>query len=205
MLADWAAWYDGCGQKRYRKTNEKTDFDDVPIESEDELNDDEIFSETSNVISKSIKKQSQARIIRSVWCNTEAQPEKHFCELLMLFTPWRNEVTDLLRNYPSYEEHYTTRRDEISEQIQQYAICSKDLNAVGNRLQECDGEAYDTLATVTHPDLNETFDHLSDNLGIPSTQQDNEPLILNEMPDDDYQGLLQMLDKKQSFSITIYI
>ena len=28
--------------------------------------------------------------------------------------------------------------------------------------------------------LNETFDHLSDNLGIPSTQQNNKPLILNE-------------------------
>ena len=44
-LADWAAWYDGCAQKRYRKTNEKTDFDDLPIENKDELNDDEILSE----------------------------------------------------------------------------------------------------------------------------------------------------------------
>ena len=58
-LADWAAWYDCCGQKCYRKTNEKTDFDDLPIENEDELNDDEIFNDTSDVIptiSKSIKK-----------------------------------------------------------------------------------------------------------------------------------------------------
>ena len=54
-LADRAVWYDGCGQKGYRKTNEKTDCDDLPIESEDELNDDEILSETSDVISKSIR------------------------------------------------------------------------------------------------------------------------------------------------------
>ena len=75
------------------------------------------------------------------------------------------------------------------------------MNAVGNRLQECDNDAYYTLAPVTqnverqdedegctdtHPDLNEKFDHLLDNLGIPSTQQNDEPLILNEMPDDDY-------------------
>ena len=108
-LADWAAWYDSCGQKCYRKTNEKTDFDDLPIENEDELNDDEIFNDTSDVIptiSKSIKKRSQARIIRSVWFNREGQSEKHFRELLMLFTPWRNEVTDLLKNYSSYQEHY---------------------------------------------------------------------------------------------------
>ena len=137
-LADWAAWYDSCGQTCYRKTNEKTDFNDLPIENEDELNDDEIFNDTFDVIptiSKSIKKRSQARIIRSVWFNREAQPEKHFRELLMLFTPWRNEVTDLLKNYSSYEEHYMTRRDEISEQMQQYAICSEDLNEVGNHLQ----------------------------------------------------------------------
>ena len=68
-----------------------------------------------------------------------------------------------------------TRRDEVSEQIQQYAICSEDLHEVGNHLQECDDDAYDTVAPVTqdiehqdegegctdtHPDLNETFDHL---------------------------------------------
>ena len=49
----------------------------------------------------------------------------------------------------------------------------------------------------THPDLNETFDHLSENLGIPSTLQNNEALILNEMLDDEYWGLVQMLNKKQ--------
>ena len=49
----------------------------------------------------------------------------------------------------SYEDHYTSRRDEISEQMQQYAICSEDLNAVGNHLQECDDDAYDTIAPVT--------------------------------------------------------
>ena len=106
--------------------------------------------------------------------------------------------------------------------MQQHAICGEDLNAVGNRLQECDDDAYDTLAPVTqdaerqdedegctdtHPDLNETFDNLSDNLGMPSTQQNNEPPILNEILDDDYRGLVKMLNKKQRkpFSITLYI
>ena len=49
-LPDWAAWYDSCGQKCHRKTNKKTDFDDLPIENEDELNDDEISNDTSDVI-----------------------------------------------------------------------------------------------------------------------------------------------------------
>ena len=113
----------------------------------------------------------------------------------------------------TYEEHYIARRDEISKQMQQYAICSKDFNEVRNHLQECNDDAYNAIAPVTqdiecqdegegctdntHPDLSETFDHLSDNLGILSTQQNSEPLILNEMPDNEYRGLVQMLNKKQ--------
>ena len=41
--------------------------------------------------------------------------------------------------------------EEISEQMQQYAICSENLNEVGNHLQECDDDAYDTIVPVTHP------------------------------------------------------
>ena len=213
-LADWAAWYDSCGKKSYRKTNKKCDVDNLLLENEEEENDDELLNDNPDVStgSKELKKRTQARIIRSVWFNKEAQPEKHYRELLMLFTSWQNEETDLLKNYSTFEEHYLARLDEISQQMQQYAICSEDLNEVGNHLQECDDDAYDTIAPVTqdverqdehegcsdtHPDLNETFDHLSDNMGIPSTQQNNEPLILNEMPDDEYRGLVQMLNKKQ--------
>ena len=213
-LADWAAWYDSCGKKGYRKTNKKCDVDNLLLENEEEENDDELLNDNPGVSteSKELKKRTQARIIRSVWFNKEAQPEKHYRELLMLFTSWRNEETDLLKNYSTFEEHYLARRDEISEQMQQYAICIEDLNEVGNHLQECDDDAYDIIAPVTqdverqdedegctdtHPDLNETFDHLSDNLGIPSTQQNNEPLILNEMQDDEYRGLVQMLNQKQ--------
>ena len=213
-LADWAGWYDSCGEKGYRKTN-KCDVDNLLLENEDEENDDELLDDNpgvSSTRSKGLKKRTKARIIRSVWFNKEAQPEKHYRELIMLFTSWRNEETDLLKNYSTFEEHYLARRDEISEQMQQYAICIEDLNEVGNHLQECDDDAYDTIAPVTqdverqdedegctdtHPDLNETFDHLSDNLGIPSTQQNNEPLILNEMQDDEYRGFVQMLNKKQ--------
>ena len=213
-LADWAAWYDSCGKKSYRKTNKRCDVDNLLLENEEEENDDELLDDNSGVSTenKELKKRTQARIIRSVWFNKEAQPEKHYRELLMLFTSWRNEETDLLKNYSTFEEHYLARRDEIGEQMQQYAICCEDLNEVGNHLQECDDDAYDTIApatqdverqdqdegcTDTHPDLNETFDHLSDNLGVPSTQQNSEPLILNEMLDDEYRCLVQMLNKKQ--------
>ena len=88
-LADWTAWYDSCGKQSNKKAHKKTDIDNLPLETEDGDTDDELFSPessfTSNPLVKSIKKRSQARIIRSVWFNKEAQPEKHYRELIMLF------------------------------------------------------------------------------------------------------------------------
>ena len=47
-----------------------------------------------------------------------------------------------------------------------------------------------------HPDFNENYD-LSDDVGIPSTVSSSEPLILNEMQDQEYRQLIQTLNKKQ--------
>ena len=52
----------------------------------------------------------------------------------MLFTSWRSEETDLLKNYSTFEEHYLAQHDKISEQMQQYAICIEDLNEVRNAM-----------------------------------------------------------------------
>ena len=56
-----------------------------------------------------------------------------------------------------------------------------------------------------HPDLSENYD-LSDDLNIPSTSLNNEPLILNELPDFDFRQMVQTSDKEQKeFFITFYI
>ena len=89
-LADWAAWYDSCGKKGYRKTNKKCDVNNLLLENEEEQNDDELLNDNPGVSTgnKELKKRTQAEIIRCVWFNEEAQPEKHYRELLMLFTSW---------------------------------------------------------------------------------------------------------------------
>ena len=48
--------------------------------------------------------------------NKETDPEKHYRELVMLFTPWRNEETDLLSSFSSYFERYLVLKDVIEEQ-----------------------------------------------------------------------------------------
>ncbi len=67
-----------------------------------QTNDD--HEENENV--QKNKKRAKARIIRSVGFNKEVDSEKHYCELIMLFTSWRNETTDLIKNCSSYQEHY---------------------------------------------------------------------------------------------------
>ena len=110
-LADFVAWYDLSTP--YDKQTNVLDTDDLLIETscnDDQHNDDgEGNSATDGNVetrSKLVKKRSKARIIRSCWFNKDIEPEKYYRELLMLFTSWRNEETDLIGSSCSYQEHY---------------------------------------------------------------------------------------------------
>lgn len=71
------------------------DIDGLPVETfiDDYQNDD---NEHSKVAASKIKKRTKVRIIRCVWFNNKVEPEKHYRELIMLFTTWRNKEIDLL-------------------------------------------------------------------------------------------------------------
>ena len=197
-LADWAAWYDYSG-KQYVKPANKLDLDGLPLETlidrskdddddggddDDDDDDDEL---SKNSYSKT-KKRSKTRLIRSVWFNKEAEPEKHCRELIMLFTPWRNEETDLLGTFSSYQERYKMLSKVISEQMKQYAVCNEDFNEIEQNMNIMK-ESFDSLAPCTqnieqqdraegnqdlHPDFNEHC-NLSDDIGIPSADSNTEP------------------------------
>ena len=83
-LADWAAWYDSSAKQCVRQSNE-FDTDNLLLETAiDYMNDDD--NEAYQNTSRKTKKRTKARIIRSVWFNKETEPEKHYRELIMLFT-----------------------------------------------------------------------------------------------------------------------
>jgi chromosomal replication initiation ATPase DnaA len=133
----------------------------------------------------------------------------------MLFTPWRNEETDLIGKYSSYEERYLTLQDLIQDQLSIYAVSNEELNNAQEQLNSAyddDEDQFDLIAPVTqdaeyqdenegaidlHPDFNENYD-LSQDIGIPSTLSNNEPLILNEIPDNEYRRMIQTLNKEQN-------
>ena len=203
-LADWAALYDSC-QKSFTKKSKSVDIDNLPLETLDnEINDDELLNcaeETMQIEKQGKpKKRLRPRIIRSVWFNVKSQPEKHYRELIMLFTSWRNEEADLIGSSSSYQEHYLLLKEQIDKQMLEYAVCSEDLTEIELHLQneDCYEDQFNLIAPNTqnmelqdeaegtedlHPDFSENYD-LSDDLGIPSAALNNEPLILNELPDD---------------------
>lgn len=137
----------------------------------------------------------------------------------MLFTPWRNEQTDLLGYCSSYQARFLLAKDLIEEQMKQYAVCSDDLNEIQAHMIGCDEneDQFDSIAPCTqsieyqdedeglhdlHPDFNENYD-LSEDVGIPSALTRSEPLILNELQDQDYRQSVQTLNQKQKeFFIT---
>ena len=132
----------------------------------------------------------------------------------MLFTSWRNEEADLIGSSSSYQEHYLLLKEQIDKQMLQYAICSEDLRTeIELHLQNADRyeDQFNLIAANAqnielqdeaegtedlHPDFSESYD-LSDDLGIPSGTVDNEPLILNELADNDYRQMVQTLNKEQ--------
>ena len=213
-LADWAAWYDSCG-KPYVKFSNEEDCDNFLVETNVDHNDDDVEINDCSIKENSskTKKRSKARIIRSCWFNKEAHPEKHFRELIMLFTAWRNEETDLIGISSSYQERYMLLAHVIKRQMEQYVMCNQDFDELQEQVNrsESDMYMYDNIAPCTenveqkdraegdedlHPDFNETY-NLSDDLGIPSVDARTEPLLLNELQNDEYRHMVQMLNKEQ--------
>ena len=156
------------------KKTVEVDVDNLPLEtSNDDQNDDEedtFDTCNSNVQKYMYKMRAKARIIRSVCFNQQIDPEKHYRELIMLFTSWRSENTDLIRNCSSYEEHFLLIKDKIANQMKQYAICSEDLDKIQEQLSNTEGsnDLYDyaMIAPAT-----EHAENADETLGMQNTCQ----------------------------------
>ena len=189
------------------KQTKLLDAGGLPLETslDDNHNDDEISNKTKN----NIKKRSKCRMIRSAWFDKESDHEKHYRELIMLFTSWRNEETDLLE-YCSYQARYMQLSNAIDQQMKQYAICDEEFNEIQQDINMIEGN-FDTIAPCTEdleqqhkaernqdlqPNFNESY-NISDDLGIPSVDLNTEPLIMNELQDDEYRHIVEMLNREQ--------
>ena len=76
--------------------------------------------------------------------------------------------------------------DDIDDQFDSIAPLTQNIE------YQDEAEGFEDL----HPDFNEKYD-LPDDIGIPSSTTSSEPLILNELQDQEYRQLVQTLNQKQ--------
>ena len=97
--------------------------------------------------------------------------------------------------------------------MKQYAVYSDEIDKIQEHINDniLSDDQFDSIAPFTqnieyqdeyegvhdlHPDFNENYD-LSEDVGIPSVTTSTEPLILNELQDNDYRQLVETLNKRQ--------
>ena len=215
-LADWAAWYDKSSTLKLKPKTKTVDADRLPIETGDEDNEDDNCIPVCIDKSRQTKKHLKSRMIRSVWFNKEIHPEKHYRELLMLFTSCRNESVDIDCHKP-YQERCQIFTEQINVQLQQYAPSSDQLDQALHDLNNTDiednmwdlvapdnehtemidrEEESNQAATEVPLDTTEQYD-LADDLGIPSSIRVEDSNMFNEMPDDEYRQTVRSLNKEQ--------
>lgn len=90
-LADWAAWLDDCSSKPYVKQTHEIDIDWLSLQKyiDDEQNDNNDGQQTAK--QGDILKLGFSEVCGLI--NKKNQKKRDYCELLMLFAPWRNEET----------------------------------------------------------------------------------------------------------------
>ena len=88
------------------------DEDDLEVPDSEDMPKKIILRDGSGTMTRR-KKES---VIRFRKFNVEKEREDFCRAKLMLFLPWRNEQTDLLKDYPDYSTHYRAVVDDLMEQ-----------------------------------------------------------------------------------------
>lgn len=141
------AWF----QVKYHKESIKQNTSEELPENEPE---DEISEDAISVITDScefaqsykfrngteIIKRKKPMILRWVHFDIETDSEKHYRELLMLFTPWRKEEKNLMNTFQSFEARYKSCEIQIQEKLSEYQQGGKVLNDIENMLHNVDVE-----------------------------------------------------------------
>ena len=163
-------------------------------------------------------KRQKPRIIRSVRFNKDKDPENYYREQIMLYTAWRNESRDLLKDFPTYQDRFEVAKDEIKQNRKQYENHSDILDQavqdieseesgnivapnaqyrdeqdreIGSKLSELFG-CFDPGKDKQHAE----YDLIND-IGIyPRTNVDEE-LVVRRLKDADFRKLVQSLNVEQ--------
>ena len=228
-LADFVAWYNcksESNEQRHLKTSSSCADDYLPestIDSnlEDDVCDQEQMSDNDKYEMKggiALVKRQKPRIIRSVRFNKNKDPENYYREQIMLYTAWRNEGRDLLKDFQTYQDRFEVAKDEIKQNRKQYENHSDILdqavqdieneesagNIVAPNTQYRDeqdkeiGSKFSELFGCFDPGKDKQhaeYDLIND-IGIYPRTNDEE-LMVKRLKDADFRKLLQSLNVEQ--------
>ena len=89
-------------------------------------------------------KRKKPRIILSVRFIKNKDPENYFREQIMLalYTAWRNEKTDLMKGFQTYQDRFEHVKGVIEQNKKQY---ENHTEALDQALQDIESEDFDNL------------------------------------------------------------
>lgn len=234
------AWYNCVKNEHADRTNEpsvsgiddfmpETDFNDNTDDDPDSLNFTECKSEYKLKGGLKLVKRKKPKIIRSVRYQKDEDPENHYREKLMLYTPWRNESTDLINSSKTYQERFQKVKTEVLCNSSQYEYHSEMLDKALQDINDVNHENFNNVAPNSEhinkqdyavkdkpSELFGCFDpgknkqhsqyDLLDDIGIIPRSNDNEELLVKCMSDNDYYALVCSLSENQrKFFIMCYV
>ena len=165
-------------------------------------------------------KRQKSKIIWSVRFNKHKDPENYSREQLMLYTPWRNENKDLMKNCQSYQERYEQLKNTLAHNRHQYDCHAEVLDEAIDNVENDELEEFVDVAPNTQhrdeqdqelgtkpssligcfdPGTNKQHNQydLMDDIGIFPRTNDDEDLVVKRMTDDDFRKLVRSLNRKQ--------
>ena len=188
---------------------------------DDDLSDPEQTSEKDEYEMKggiTLIKRQKPRIIRSVRFNKNKDPENFCREQIMLYTAWRNETTDLLKDFQTYQDRFEALKDVIEQNRKQYEHHTEVLDQA---VQDIESEESSTVVApnAQHRDEQDKgigskaselfgcFDpgkdkqhaeyDLINDIGIYPRTNDDEELLVKRLKDADFRKLVQSLNIEQ--------
>ena len=136
----------------------------------------------------------------------------------MLYTAWRNETTDLLKDVQTYQDQFEAVKDEIEQNKKQYENHTEILdqavqdfeseesgNIVAPNAQYRDEQDREIGSKVSElfgcfdpgKDKQHTEYDLINDIGIYSRTNDDEKLVVKRLKDADFRKLVQSLNVEQ--------
>ena len=234
-LADFVAWFNCVKDEHVDSSSNdqsataldgfipETNFDD---NTDDDPNKMDITDPECELNEYKLKggmklvKRKKPKIIRSVRYHKDKDPENHYREQLMLYSPWRKESTDLIKDCQTYQERFEQVKNEVFSNRHQYEYHSEILDKAIEDMNNAECGHFDNVApNAEHinkqdcavkdkpselfgcfdPGKNKQHNQydLLDDIGIFPRSNDQEELVIKRISDNDYYALVRSLNEKQ--------